>query len=150
MTIQPQEFHPSAVQATIEQLRYWVPTIKDVARVFEGKDEQNFLLSIEPMVAGACPVAIAIRENGRFDLAVAGETYEDRVLASLDHIVVLLERITEGRVVQRRWTSAATGAPLAVETLVTLGAEDVWRDGTVAGDGSERCDRHFLPYRRRI
>jgi hypothetical protein len=148
MTIQPQEFHPSAVQATIEQLRYWVPTIKDVARVFEGKDEEHFLLSIEPKVSGACPVAIAIRGNGRFDLAVAGETYEDRVLSSLDEIVVLLERITEGHVVQRRWMSTTTGVPLAVETLIRLGADNIWRDGIAAGDGGERRDRHFLPYRR--
>lgn len=148
MTIEPKGFHPSAVQATIEQLRYWVPTIKDVARVFEGKDEAHFLLSIEPKVSGACPVAIAIRDNGRFDLAVAGETYEDRVLASLDQIVILLERITEGQVVQRRWASTATGAPLTVETLVKLGAEHVWRDGIAGGDGCERRDRHFLPYRR--
>lgn len=148
MTLEPQGFHPSAVQAAIEQLRYWVPTIKDVARVFEGRDEESFLLSIEPKVAAACPVAIAIRDNGRFDIAIAGETYEDRILSTLDQIVLLLERIADGHVIQRRWISLATGVPQSVETIVALGSGDVWREGRAPDGGAERQDRHFLPYRR--
>lgn len=148
MTLEPQGFHPSAVQAAIEQLRYWVPTIKDVARVFEGRDEESFLLSIEPKVAAACPVAIAIRDNGRFDIAIAGETYEDRILSTLDQIVLLLERIADGHVIQRRWISLATGVPQSVETIVALGSGDVWREGRAPDGGAERHDRHFLPYRR--
>jgi hypothetical protein len=148
MTSEPDAFHPSSVQATIEQLRYWVPTIKDVARVFEGKDEQSFLLSIEPNVAAACPVAIAIKGNGRFDIAIAGETYEDRILASLDQFVLLLERIADGHVVQRRWASTVTGVPQGIETIVTLGPDLLGRVGPTPNGGAERRDRHFLPYRR--
>lgn len=148
MTTKPQAFHPSAVQAAIEQIRYWVPTIKDVANVFEGKDDVAWLLSIEPKVSAACPVAIAVKPDGRFDISIAGETYENRVPATLDQIVQLLERICEGRVVQRQWMSTATGAARSTETLVTL-ASGLWQAGATPDEEiCERRDRHFLPYRR--
>ena len=137
-----------AVQVAIEQLRYWVPTIKDVARVYEGKDEENWLLSIEPHVITACPVALALKGDGRFDIAIANQTYDDRRLATLDHLVVLLERIAQGQVIQRHWTSKATGVRRGIETLVLMDAGSVWRDGIEPDGGSERRDRHFLPYRR--
>lgn len=148
MTITSEGFHPSLVQATIEEIRYWVPTIKDVARVFEGSDDESWLLSIEPEIGAACPVAIALKENGRFDISIAGETYDDRVLATLDQLVLMLERIADGHVIQRRWVSSATGAHQGIETLVTLGAGLVWRGGSEADARLERHDRHFLPYRR--
>ena len=61
---------PSNVQATIEQIRYWVPTIKDVAEVIEARDEESWLLSIEPKVAAACPVAIALKDAIGLTVAV--------------------------------------------------------------------------------
>jgi hypothetical protein len=148
MTLAPESFHPSLVHATIEEIRYWVPTIKDVARVFEGNDDDSWLLSIEPAVVTACPVAIALRDNGRFDISIAGETYDDRVLATLDQLVLMLERIADGHVIQRRWLSPATGVRNGVETLVTLGPGLVWRGGAEPEVSAERHDRHFLPYRR--
>lgn len=138
------------VLAAIEQIRYWVPSIADVAHVYEGKDEdeESWLLSIEPSTAAACPVAIALKDNGRFDISIAGETYEDRALGTLDQLVLLLERIADGHVVQRRWVSAATGVPHGVETVVSLGTGGEWRDGAEPDGAAERHDRHFLPYRR--
>lgn len=137
------------VSATIEQLRYWVPTIKDVARVIESEGAGgSWTLSIVPTVATACPVAITLQQSGRFDIHIAGETYTDRELSSLDQIVALLERIADGRVVQRRWVSRATGVETGIETMVPLGAGLVWRNGLEPDGGSERRDRHFLPYRR--
>ncbi|MDQ8699314.1 hypothetical protein [Hyphomicrobium sp. LHD-15] len=149
MTVTSEGFHPAQVQATIEEIRYWVPTIKDVAHVFEGNEEGSWLLSIEPVIGSACPVAIALKENGRFDISIAGETYDDRVLATLDQIVLMLERIADGHVIQRRWVSSATGAHHAVETIVTLGPGLDWRGGPEPhAHVVERHDRHFLPYRR--
>ena len=73
-----------------------------------------------------------------------------RTLESLDRLVVMLERITDGHVIQRRWISAATGAPQSIETLVSLGQDAIWRGGSEANGDAERRDRHFLPYRRRL
>lgn len=147
--------HPQ-IEATIEQLRYWVPTITDVARVAEIDQAGTWTLSIAPRIASACPVEITLKDNGRFDIVIGGETYADRSLGTLDQIVRLLERITEGRVIQRQWVSPATGTPCGTETIVTLGPDAIWHgsDATahaIAGllDGAgERHDRHFLPYRR--
>lgn len=139
-----------SVEATIEQLRYWVPTISDVARTLEARDGPSWFLSIEPHLAAACPVAIALKQSGLFDISIAGETYDDRTLASLDQLVLLLERITDGHVIQRKWISAATGAAQGVETIVLLTQGVVWREGQEPDGGSERRDRHFLPYRRRF
>lgn len=139
-----------SVEATIEQIRYWVPTVADVARVVEAREGDSWLLSLEPNLSSACPVAVALRQSGRFDISIAGETYEDRVLESLEHLVLLLERISDGHVIQRRWVSAATGQPHSIETLVIMGPDRLWREGQEADASAERHDRHFLPYRRRL
>jgi len=148
MNMPPKEVYSSSVQATIEQLRYWVPTIKDVAHVLEGRDGDCWLLSIDPHIGAACPVAIALKDSGQFDISVAGETYTDRMLAKLDDLVLLLDRITQGQVIQRRWFSAMTGLPQSIDTLVDLGGGQTWCAGPDPFGGAERRDRHFLPYRR--
>lgn len=150
MNMTPEGICTSPVEVTIEQLRYWVPTITDVASAVEARDGESWLLSIEPHLATACPVAIALRQDGRFDISLAGETYEDCALSSLDQLVPLLERIVAGDVVQRRWVSAATGVPQGIETFVQLGSGLVWRHEPEPDGGAERRDRHFLPYRRRL
>lgn len=148
MTSSAQSPSQHSIQVAIEQLRYWVPTIKDVAHVYEGTEGDSWLLSIEPRLQTACPVAVEIKSTGRFDIAIGGETYEDFALGSLDEIVLLLDRIAGGHVVQRRWVSSITGTPLAVETLVVLSPNAIWRGGSPFTGGGERQDRHFLPYRR--
>lgn len=136
-----------ALDVTIAEIRYWVPTIADVAQVTEHGDGQT--ISIVPHAVGACPVSVTLKGTGRFDVVIAGERYEDRALDSLDQMVPFLERIADGEVVQRRWVSTATGAPLGVETLVRLGDGVLLRNGPAPDGGVEGSDRHFLPYRRR-
>jgi hypothetical protein len=148
MTTTSQGYSSSSVQVTIEQLRYWVPTISDVARVAEDSEGDGWKLSLEPRVAAACPVAITLHDTGRFDLVIGGETYVDRALDRLDQIVQFLERVTDGNVIQRHWVSAATGVPQGIQTIVKLGPGVVWRDGMEPDGGFEHHDRHFLPYRR--
>lgn len=140
---------PSSVQATIAQLRYWLPTIADVAHITEGASGEGWQFAIRPRTDGGCPVAVAVSETGQLDFTIAGETYEGRTLDTLDQLLPLVERITEGHVVQRRWTSRATGGFRGIETIVVLGPGRVWRDGMTAPEaGAESHDHHFLPYRR--
>lgn len=148
MNMTPEGSGLSSIEVTIEQIRYWVPTINDVASMVEAREGHSWLLSIEPHLAAACPVAIALRQDGRFDMSLAGETYEDCTLQSLDQLVLLLERIVDGDVIQRRWVSAATGLAQGIETFVRLGPGITWRNGPEPDGGVERRDRHFLPYRR--
>ncbi|MBN8910981.1 MAG: hypothetical protein J0H65_02790 [Rhizobiales bacterium] len=150
MSSTPGSLRGPSVEATIEQIRYWVPTISDVAHTVEAREGESWLLSLEPHLATACPVAVALRQTGRFDISLAGETYEDRALETLDQLVLLLERVVDGGVIQRKWVSMATGAAQGLETHVHLGPGLVLRNGP-APDGDAECrDRHFLPYRRRL
>jgi hypothetical protein len=137
-------------------VRYWAPTIADVARVADSEMSSGWTVSITPMVERACPLALTLRMNRLLDLALAGETYTNRTIASLDYVLPLCEAVTEGRVIQRRWISVATGADCAIETIVALADGTVWHDGrtidavaaAVSPELIERRDRHFLPYRR--
>jgi hypothetical protein len=146
----------SRLRATIESLRYWVPTIADVAHIAERSSGDTFVITIEPNTPAACPVELALRPNGRFDITIGGETYWDRAVPSYDLFLPLLEAIAAGNVVQRHWESLATGAVRAVETIVTMADGSVWREGrtiedfasAVSREATERRDRHFLPYRR--
>lgn len=148
MSSTPEGFRGPSVEATVEQIRYWVPTVADVARTVEARDGESWLLSLEPHLVTACPVAIALKQSGRFDISLAGETYEDRTLDGLDQLVALLERIVDGGVIQRRWVSSITGVSHGVETHVRLGSGLVWRNGPAPDGGLHSSDRHFLPYRR--
>ncbi len=140
---------PSSLQATITQLRYWMPTIADVAHIWESEGGGSWCFSLKPRARGACPVSLMLRETGLFDLTIAGETYEDCVLEQFDDVLPLIERIIEGQVVQRRWASRATGAACGVETIVSLGHGRFWRGGPITPDGDAFArDHHFLPYRR--
>lgn len=140
---------PSSVQATVMQLRYWLPTIADVAHVSEAEHGTSWRFSIAPRIPGACPVDVTLHETGNLDFVIAGEAYEGRRLDLLDQLLPLVERITEGHVVQRRWSSRATGQLCGIETLVSLEPGRVWSDGSAApGESVESHDHHFLPYRR--
>ena len=152
----PNDAMYSRLRATIESLRYWVPTIADVARVAESETPAQWKVAITPNIESACPLELALGSTQRYTLTIAGESYSDRAIVSLDLFLPLLEAISEGRVVQRRWVSLATGAVRAIETIVTLADGSTWRDGrtleavvaAIPRESTERHDRHFLPYRR--
>ena len=140
---------PSSLPATLAQLRYWMPTIADVAHIWESEGGGTWCFSLKPRADGACPVSVMLRESGLFDLTIAGKTYEDCALEQFDHLLPLIERITEGHVLQRHWASRATGALRGIETIVSLRNGRVWRGGPIAPDEDAFArDHHFLPYRR--
>ena len=145
------DFKTFKLEATVEQVRYWVPQIADVARVSESNGPDFWKIVIEPYMPNACTVEMTVRDDEQFDAVVGGESYPTRALASHGFLVSLLESVADGRVLQRRWRSSATGALQAIETLIMLSDGTVWT-GTNGSDGDaaawERHDHHFLPYRR--
>ena len=152
----PDDVFRTRLRATIESLRYWIPSIADTAETEEGETETAWKMAISPKVTGASPFELMLRADQMHDIASAGEVYENRPIQSFDIFIELAEAIVAGNAVQRRWVSAATGAPCSVETLVLLGNGRLWRDGRNAGvipdgvprDALVRHDRNFLPYRR--
>lgn len=149
------DVYRSRLQATIAALRYWVPTIADAAHVEQTDGHQAWKMAVRPVQSAACPFELMLRSDQHYDISVAGETFEDRPVGTLDIFVPLVEAIAAGSVIQRRTESTATGAPLSVETRVTLADGSIWSErrdlplGALVSDCTTAVrDRHFIPYRR--
>ena len=136
------------LQGTIEGLRYWVPSIADVAHISEDGGPDFWHLQVAPKSTGGCSFEMLLRHDQHYDLVLADQSYEFLPVPSLAIFMPLAEAIIEGRVVQRRWSSTQTGALRAVETLIKLGDGSIWREGSQPDEGCESRDHHFLPYRR--
>lgn len=136
------------LQGTIEELRYWVPSIADVARVAEGGGPEYWHLDVSPKSPGGCPFEMLLRHDQHYDLVLAGQNYEFLPVPSLAVFLPLAQAVVDGRIIQRHWISTQTGVLRSIETLIDLGSSGCWREGGRAGEGCERRDLHFLPYRR--
>ena len=147
-------FH-AKLMLTMASLRAWSGFVADVAVIEDGEIGESWHFGLVPHMPSACPVELVLRHDQRYDLTVAGESYEDRPIASLDLFPRLIEAIADGRVVRRYAVSRTTGLLHATSTVVRL------RDGVVFEDGHpcldvpalpapplEWRDLHFLPYRR--
>jgi hypothetical protein len=152
----PDDVFLSRLQSTITALRYWAPSVADAARLEEEETSDYWKIVVTPTMATACPFELILHADQRYDLAIAGETYESRPIESFDWFVPFAGAVSEGHVVQRRWLSRLTGLERSVETLVTLPGGSIWREGrgdthllpTLDDDGTELRERRFLPYRR--
>jgi hypothetical protein len=140
---------------TVASLRAWTGFVADVATVEYAETDDCWHLGLTPHVPNACPVELLMRRDQRFDLRIAGETYEDRPIATLDLFQPLIEAIADGRVITRHTVSRLTGIVHATSTVVTLADGTVFEDGRQNPDAPrlrdpplERRDIHFVPYRR--
>lgn len=150
------DVYRSRLEAAIAGLRYWVPTVFDVARVSESEGAGYWKIAVEPHAAHACPFELVLRADQRHDFVVAGEVFEDLPTKSLDVFVPLATAIAEGRVVQCHWRSAATGVESAVETVIYLADGREWSSAHMRNsfanehpDAVIATQRHFVPYHRR-
>ena len=150
------DVYRSRLQTVVESLRYWIPSVADAARVEELESPDYWRMTVSPHVTGACPFELLLRSDRRFDIQIGGEIHEDLEMMLFEDFLPLAEAITQGRVVQRRWVSTATGALREVETIVTFVSGNVWSQSRIEKavadkiprQAAERRDRHFLPYRR--
>lgn len=146
----------SRLQAAIASLRYWIPSIADSAAITQTDADDYWEISIEPHTPGACPFELVLRADGKHDMMIASETYEDEPTEDLDLFVPFAQAIANGSVIRRIYTARATRTPLAIETIVELADGTSWQrrrdletglNGDLPHDVVVR-DRHFLPYRR--
>jgi hypothetical protein len=154
--MKPDDVFRTQLQTTITTLRYWAPLIADAARVEEKQNADFFKIALTPFIASGCPFELILRNDQKYDLAIAGETYEDRRMPSLDRFLPFVEAITDGTVVRRRYVSRLTGLNRATETLVMLADGYLWREGrgsvgevsSLDDEEAEFIEHRFLPYRR--
>lgn len=136
------------------ELEAWAKAMADCAEIAHGPVGDGWQISTEPHAATACPFQIVMRPDQKFDALVGGVMYED---LSMDHVDLpaIVRGIAEGRVLIRRWSSAATGLQYGVETIVDLGSGEKWRvqrqlPGVRPTEDEElmACPVAFAPYRR--
>jgi hypothetical protein len=152
----PDDLFRTRLQATITALRYWAPSIADAAHLDQAETSDYWKIAVKPNVASACPFELILHADQRYDLAVAGESYESRPIESFELFLPFVQAIADGSVVQRHWLSRLTGLERSVETLVTLANGGIWREvrgganpmPSLDDDGTELRERRFLPYRR--
>ena len=143
------------LEQTIASLMAWTGFVADVARIEEAASGTGWRLALAPRSPQACPVEIVLRADQQYDVTIAGETYADHPVSSLDMFLPLVEAITDGRVVKRRVSSSVTGLARSVSTLVTLADGRVLENGRLgaapnslpADSQIEIRDTHYLPYR---
>jgi hypothetical protein len=146
---------------TIAELSAWTGFVADVAHVEMGEIGDAWRIALTPHIRTACPVELLLRDDQRYDVRIAGETYEDRPIASLEMFLPVLQAIVDGRVVTRETYSALTGSLRDVETIVRLPDGTVFHQrkqngadqlaGQPPANGApiiEVRDRHYVPYHR--
>lgn len=144
------------LQAAIASLRYWIPSISDVATMNESDNSDYWRLGVEPHVKGGCPFEIVVRSDGFHDIMIDGEVYEDQPSDDLDLFLAFAQGVARGDVIRRRFLTSAAEREVAVETIVALGNGRTWsrsRDLVALSKHGEIgdliiADHRYLPYRR--
>jgi len=145
----------SRLETTIASLRYWVPQIADCARIEESQGPGFWKIKVTPATAGACPFELMLRTSQVYHIVIGRETYEDLPVETMDLFLPLVEAIADGRLIERRLVSMATGQVAETTTIVDLGRGKEWRASRRAKafkdldlGASLHNDHHFLPYHR--
>lgn len=115
------------LQHVISALESWAKEIKPWADVELGPVGNAWRISAVPHVETACPFEIILRPDRKFDMTVAGETYEDLPLDVLTDIPQIVRAIANGRILIRHWVSWVTGLEYSVETVVDLAGSNEGR-----------------------
>jgi len=143
------------LNATIMTLRAFAEGLSDVARFELTESVVAWRLSMAPNAPSACPFELVLRSDQQYDIAIATEVFEDRRIEDVEIFPRLAEAIADGRVMIRRFASAATGIDHSREVVVTLADGRQWsatnyNSGLLGRDDFDLVEavRHFVPYRR--
>jgi hypothetical protein len=150
------DVYRAKLAATFENLKHQAAPLADVALIDAAASPHFIKLALVPHAPNACAVEVMVRADQLYDIALGTEFYEDCPVEDFDLFGSILQAVSTGAVIQRRYVSRATGTERAVETLVQLPGGKVWRKGhlhtPVAEAVSEAetvfADRSFVPYRR--
>ena len=152
----PDDVYLNRLGAIIVELEAWMHEHRDVAEIETLASSHYWKLSVQPYVTGACPFALLLRSDQRFDLLIGGEIYEDKPIDRFEFFPMLARAIASGNVERVEVLSALTQALEAIEFRVTL--EDGWAwvgERRVGMRGARRTEtaqelrsRRYLPYRR--
>jgi hypothetical protein len=147
--------HRKRMQDIITALASWAAQMSTEAHIEYGPADGGWRISARPHVETACPFEIIIRPDQQFDMMIGGQTYENLKLDACPDLPQIVRAIGEGRVLMRRWSSAATDLAYNVETVIDLPGGAKWRVERPDPDAPQIEDaelvsspRSFVPYRR--
>lgn len=144
------------ISKTAADLSAWARSAADATDVEIANTASYYKISSRPKTPGAAAFELLIRADQFYDVAIAGEVYEDCAIEDEDLFLALVIAISEGHVGRRVTSSALTGTLQAIETIVDLGSRAQWSGKHVLVEGralapddaTEIETRRFLPYRR--
>lgn len=148
MMMIPDDVYQQDFENIVAQMRYWAPSVADVAKVEEEEGPGYRIFKFSSAYPGGCPFEFVIRQDQHYDLRVAAQHYLDQPARNLMRFHSLSEAIVEGRVSQLYWHSIKTGVLRGIQTQVRLADGSIWREGMPEPEECESRTRTFLPYRR--
>ncbi|MEQ1715698.1 MAG: hypothetical protein ABL907_06905 [Hyphomicrobium sp.] len=142
--------------AAVMALNAWGDAFKDVAAIDVRDAAGYWRMSARPQTAAAAPLTLVLRADQKFDLAIAGEKFEDREIEDFELFVAIARAVSTGNVERLTTRCAVTGRLKASEMVLIFDDGSVWRSErslgarTVPGvaGGEEVRTQRFLPYRR--
>jgi hypothetical protein len=153
--MQPQDVFNRAFDDATAAIDAWLPTVAADTSVDREKTDRYWRVRLTPHEAGACPVELMLSRAQTFDCDLGQESVAEQPIADLGLFLPLLKSVTEGRVLQRTWTSLATGSEIMREQIVLLGSDQTWsirrmiRAGSAATEATAIANDHaYVGYRR--
>lgn len=143
----------SELAVLINKLTSWAEAQREAGAVDIRSGNGFWSVSTRPATQGACPIALVLRSDQKFDLAIGPERIEDRQINDFGFFPKLVKAVSEGLVERKVHTCALTGAKLSHELRVLLGGGEVWSEGQrssspVLGERVLEETRRYLPYVR--
>ncbi len=152
----PDDVFRNELAAVTRTLSDWAYRLKDVAH-FDIKEGTGYWrISARPTTPGTCPMTLVLRNDQKFDLALARERFEERQIDDSALFGAIADAVSAGRIELVRTLSAMTGGLKAIETRINFKDGAAWSQTRKAGplkdlppDGEDvQSVEPFLPYAR--
>jgi hypothetical protein len=153
----PDDTFRARLRSAIGRIKATLARLSTVAHVDETETDKYWRIAVEPVARNACPFELIVHvERQSFDIVIGPEAYEGCPVDGDALLPAMVEAIVAGDVTTRRWTSANTGAPHSVDTIVPLPDGSDWQRSRLEGPAaraipaaSRICDDHrYAPYAR--
>ncbi len=154
--LKPDDVFRAELALTTDHLKMWANSLHACATVELRNAPGFWSLEVAPLAQGACPFELMLRADQRYDLAIAGEYYEDRPITDISIFAGLAKSIASGHVSRVSIRSALTGALQSLETRISLSDGTYWFGARSVMPAAHACPpefeikefKRYLPFRR--
>lgn len=153
--MQPQDQFDQQFNTLVATLSAWTEGLQSCAEVSSEQNGDFWRLRLDPHLPTACPVEVIVHRSQTYDIMIGPEAYEGLTLQRFSGIQPMLEAVVRGCVTTLTTRSAATNSTIGFETVLTNGANELWRQSRPAQPADARAPtdtvistRHYPPYRR--